>query len=91
MVLALSYVFVIFRREEEEIRTLNEDLARLYAVEQNIADTLQAALLTMPQKIKGIEFGYLYRSATEAAKVGGDFYDLFELEHNRVGIINLIG
>lgn len=61
--------------------------ARLYAAEHNIADTLQEALLTIPQRIAGVEFGYLYRSATEAAKVGGDFYDLFELECGRIGIV----
>ncbi|MCL5291307.1 MAG: SpoIIE family protein phosphatase [Actinobacteria bacterium] len=60
--------------------------ARLYAVERSIADTLQEALLTVPEHIPGIDFGYLYRSATEIAKVGGDFYDLFELEDGRVGI-----
>lgn len=61
--------------------------ARLYSVERDISNTLQEALLTIPKKIEGIEFGYLYRSATETAKVGGDFYDLFELEEHRVGII----
>lgn len=61
--------------------------ARLYAAERNIADTLQEALLTVPKHIEGIDFGYLYRSATVTAKVGGDFYDLFELEHERVGIV----
>jgi serine phosphatase RsbU (regulator of sigma subunit) len=34
-----------------------------------------------------MEYGYLYRSATEIAKVGGDFFDIFELEHNKVGIM----
>ncbi|MBE0447048.1 MAG: SpoIIE family protein phosphatase, partial [Actinobacteria bacterium] len=60
--------------------------ARLYAAQRNIADTLQEALLIVPQRILGIEFGHLYHSATEATKVGGDFYDLFELEHGKVGI-----
>ncbi|HZD60712.1 MAG TPA: SpoIIE family protein phosphatase [Anaerolineae bacterium] len=61
--------------------------ARLYAIERNISDTLQGALLTIPEKIEGIKFGHLYRSATEAARVGGDFYDLFELGYDKVGII----
>lgn len=61
--------------------------ARLYAIERNIADTLQEALLTVPKEITGINYGHLYRSATAAAKVGGDFYDIFELEHNKVGIV----
>ncbi|MHB8841651.1 MAG: MASE3 domain-containing protein [Candidatus Aquicultor sp.] len=59
--------------------------ARLYEAEHRIADTLQAAILTVPQNIRGIEFGYHYRSATEAAKIGGDFYDFFELGGDRVG------
>jgi PAS domain S-box-containing protein len=61
--------------------------ARLYAVERNIADTLQAALLTTPERIPGVDFSHLYRSASIAAKVGGDFYEIFELEHNKAGII----
>jgi len=61
--------------------------ARLYSAERSIADTLQEALVTMPKKLEGVNFGHLYRSATEATKVGGDFYDLFELEHDKVGIV----
>ena len=55
--------------------------------ERDIANTLQEALLQVPREIKGIDFGYLYRSATEAARVGGDFYDVFELEENKVGVV----
>lgn len=61
--------------------------ASLYETEHRVSQTLQEAILTMPQEVPGIEFGYLYRSATGAVKVGGDFYDLFELEHDRVGIV----
>ncbi len=61
--------------------------AKLYAAERNIADILQEAILTLPECIEGIEFASLYRSATEAAKVGGDFYDLFEIKPGKVGII----
>lgn len=82
--------------EEREIR-LAESLAaqlgvameraRLYEAERTIADTLQSALLTIPETLQGIEFGHTYRSASELARVGGDFYDLFELEHNKIGIL----
>ncbi|WP_461372901.1 SpoIIE family protein phosphatase [Candidatus Aquicultor sp.] len=61
--------------------------ARLYASKRTIADTLQEAILTVPQTIPGIDFSYLYHSATEATRVGGDFYDLFELEGGKVGIV----
>ena len=59
----------------------------LYQSQAKIANTLQESLLTMPESLNGIAYGHIYRSATESARVGGDFYDLFELEHNRLGLI----
>lgn len=61
--------------------------AELYAAEHRIADTLQAALLDVPAAIGGMTFSHRYRSATEATRVGGDFYDLFDLGSGRVGVI----
>lgn len=61
--------------------------ARLYAVEHRIADTLQEALLSPPIQMPGLTFGQLYRSATVASRVGGDFYDLFEVSPGVAGII----
>ncbi|KKN31300.1 hypothetical protein LCGC14_0825290 [marine sediment metagenome] len=61
--------------------------ANFYEAERSIADTLQEALLAIPKEIGGLDFSHLYRSATEVARVGGDFYDLFEIEHNKIGII----
>jgi len=60
--------------------------ARLFENEHRIADRLQEALLTLPEQIEGLEFAQAYHSATEAARVGGDFYDIFELDQDRVGI-----
>jgi PAS domain S-box-containing protein len=60
---------------------------RLYDEERVIADTLQEAILAMPQHVPGIRFGCLYRSGAAASQVGGDFYDLFELEHDLIGIV----
>ncbi|MDI6816385.1 MAG: SpoIIE family protein phosphatase [Actinomycetota bacterium] len=61
--------------------------ARLYAGQRRIADTLQEALLTMPERIEGIDFGYLYLATTDTSRVGGDFYDVIELDHDRVGLV----
>ncbi len=61
--------------------------ARLYSEQRSIADTLQETLLTAPEEIRGLDFGHLYRAATEIAKVGGDFFDLFELKENKIGIL----
>lgn len=66
--------------------SLAEENCRLYESEHRIAETLQTALLALPERLPGIDFAHLYRSATEAARVGGDFYDLFEFEHEMVGI-----
>ncbi|HEY5506382.1 MAG TPA: SpoIIE family protein phosphatase, partial [Coriobacteriia bacterium] len=60
--------------------------ARLYQGEHRIAETLQQSLLALPDAIPHVRFANIYRSATEAARVGGDFYDLFEIEHGLVGV-----
>jgi serine phosphatase RsbU (regulator of sigma subunit) len=60
---------------------------RLFEAERDIADRLQEALLTLPDEVRGVEFAHAYHSATETARVGGDFYDLFELNHDHVGIV----
>lgn len=60
---------------------------RLYEAERHIADTLQTALLAVPECIDGVEYGHFYRSATKATHVGGDFFDIFGLEDDRVGIV----
>lgn len=61
--------------------------ARLHDVERTIANRLQEALLALPEQVECVEFAHAYHSATEAARVGGDFYDLFELGHDKIGIV----
>lgn len=60
--------------------------ARLYETEHIIADRLQNALLALPERIGGLDFETAYRSASDAARVGGDFYDIYELQDGVVGI-----
>jgi PAS domain S-box-containing protein len=60
--------------------------ADLYRRQERVADTLQEALLTLPEHIEGLECGHAYHSAAAAARVGGDFYDLFELGGDVVGV-----
>ena len=60
--------------------------ARLYQGEHRIAEALQQSLLALPVTIPHLRFAHIYRSATEAARVGGDFYDLFEIEGDLVGL-----
>ncbi len=60
--------------------------AENYASEHRIAQTLQDALLALPEHIPGLRFAHRYHSAAEVARVGGDFYDAFELDHGLLGI-----
>jgi PAS domain S-box-containing protein len=60
--------------------------AELYEGQRTVANTLQQAMLTIPDHLPGVEYACLYRSATESARVGGDFYDMFEAQDGQVGI-----
>ncbi|NEK60622.1 SpoIIE family protein phosphatase [Geodermatophilus sabuli] len=83
-----------FTREDVD---LAEDLARraalamdnvrLYQQEQTVADTLQRSLLPELPDIAGLESAAHYVSASTAADVGGDFYDLLELPDGAVGMV----
>lgn len=94
---AMSYVYDHPKRFDEQDAEFGRRLsvalelalesARYFEVEHDIADRLQEALLAMPDDVRGVEFAHAYHSATEAARVGGDFYDLFELDDDHVGIV----
>ena len=60
--------------------------ARLYENEHRIADRLQEALLALPAKVSGIDLAHAYRAASEDARVGGDFFDAFEIGEHHLGI-----
>ena len=78
---------VDFARKLSTSIALSLENARLFAEQRTIADTLQQALLSVPEQLPGLSFGHLHRSATELTDVGGDFYDLFPLPRGRLGII----
>ncbi len=69
------------------VATLALENARLYERERRIADTLQEAILTPPEPMPGVETAYLYRPASTTANIGGDFYDVFAIGPDRVGIV----
>jgi serine phosphatase RsbU (regulator of sigma subunit)/PAS domain-containing protein len=62
--------------------------ARLVSVLREAVTSLQAAVLPASfPVVPGLDAAALYRSASEVAQVGGDFYDLFALEGGRVAAI----
>ena len=78
---------VDFARKVASSVSLALENARLYENEHFVADTLQETLLALPDEIGGFDFAHAYHSASESARVGGDFYDVFELEPRCVGIM----
>jgi len=75
-----SLLFRELKQSEEALRESEEQ-------QRHIADVLQEALLLMPERMEGVSFGHLYRPATVAARVGGDFYDLFALPGGQTGLL----
>jgi hypothetical protein len=59
---------------------------RDYQHEHRIADTLQAAMLRLPTNVRGLRFASHYAAASEEALVGGDFFDLFEIDAGTAGV-----
>ena len=78
---------VEFAGELVNVATLALDNAALYERERRIADTLQEAMLAPPEPLPELDIAYLYRPASAAANVGGDFYDVFRIDDDRVGIL----
>jgi phosphoserine phosphatase RsbU/P len=75
------------RNSEERYRVLAAERERLYRQQLDIAESLQLALLNIPSEIGPLRIGHLYRSATEAAKVGGDFYDVFDVKGGKAAVL----
>ena len=63
------------------------DNVRLYQQEHTVADTLQRSLLPELPHIPGVESAAHYVSASTAADVGGDFYDLLHLPDGSIGVV----
>jgi serine phosphatase RsbU (regulator of sigma subunit) len=63
------------------------DNVRLYQQEHTVADTLQRSLLPELPEVPGLQAAAHYVSASTAADVGGDFYDLLHLPDGSVGMV----
>ena len=61
--------------------------SELYHVEKETARLMQEALVGNPGAIEGITFSHAYHSGTTSTLVGGDFYDLFEIDHDHVAVM----
>jgi serine phosphatase RsbU (regulator of sigma subunit)/anti-sigma regulatory factor (Ser/Thr protein kinase)/PAS domain-containing protein len=64
------------------------DNARLYQERCAISDALQRSLLPVSlPSVPGLDVGIAYEAAGEGIAVGGDFYDVFEIDSQRWGFV----
>jgi len=85
---AFSEPLVDFASKIATTVSLALENARLFEAKRTVADTLQRALLEMPERCSGVTFGHRYRAATAGqAEVGGDFYELFTLADGCVAVL----
>ncbi len=74
-------------REFARRAALSLEHARLYERERSTADALQRAMLPAQLPLlPGVDFSASYSAASESQRVGGDFYDAFELPDGRVAL-----
>jgi len=83
----LGELVLDFARRLGSIVSLGLENARLYERERRVAETLQEAVLSMAERVAGVDFAYLYCPASDAANVGGDFYDVFHITGSQVGLL----
>jgi serine phosphatase RsbU (regulator of sigma subunit)/anti-sigma regulatory factor (Ser/Thr protein kinase) len=64
------------------------DRARRYESERTIAETLQRSVLPeLLPSIDGLDVAARYLPGTTGVEVGGDWFDVIELENGRVGLV----
>lgn len=80
-----SYVLTVATDITESLRA--DQLMKAYEAEHRIAGILQEHLLPKKPVIQGVEVGIAYRPAFEAERVGGDFYDVFEIDDRLVAAL----
>lgn len=71
---------------EIETRRRRSALA-LYRNEQAVAETLQRSLLPELPSVDGLAMAAHYMPGSRGQQVGGDWYDVFELPDDQVGIV----
>jgi hypothetical protein len=71
-----------------ELAAVHIDNARLYTREHDAAVILQRSLLPRDiPTVAGLDIAYRYRPASQAAEIGGDWFDVIPLDRGRVALV----
>jgi serine phosphatase RsbU (regulator of sigma subunit) len=76
-----------FARKLAAAVALAMENARLYEAEHEVAETLQAGLHPQLEEVAGLEVGWSYQAAPGVGRLGGDFFDVFGIDENRVAFM----
>ena len=76
-------------RDISERRRQQVEMAALYEREHKIAESLQRSLLNKPPAsiLTGLDVETIYRPAWDEAQVGGDYFDVFALDGDRLALV----
>lgn len=76
-------------RDVTDRHELERQKDELLQREHHIAQVLQQAIIPpeIPSEMLGYRIAVKYRPALREAEIGGDFYDVFELGYNRIGVL----
>lgn len=61
--------------------------AGVHEHQRQISETLQESLLTMPESLPNVDMARVYQPAAEEDRIGGDFYDAFEIKGSRIALV----
>lgn len=77
------------RRDISELVAFEDQRRGIYEREHRIAEILQQALIPpqLSYNIENCRIVVKYQPALDEAAVGGDFYDIFELDDEKIGIV----
>jgi len=78
---------VVFRDQSDRV-ALEKERQTLLERERHIAEILERAVIPHGEyNVPGIKVAVRYEPALDEAGVGGDFYDVFELDNGKVGVL----
>jgi len=84
---AFSDVELDFGKKLGAAVSLALETARLYQAEHQVTKKLQDAMLRVPDSAEGVRFAHEYHSSSQLARIGGDFYDVFDVDESILGIL----
>lgn len=70
-----------------QLKLREAELAEAYAVDHEIAETLQDAMAIAPIDVLELQVAHRYIPAPGVGRIGGDFYDVFPIRDGLVGFV----